>query len=211
MSEAIGGRFDDFGQLMVKILIHAGLKPPDYLIDVGCGSGRLTKAIAPYLMGRYLGTDIVPSLLDNARQYGKPGWRFKQVSEIAIPEQDDCADMVCFFSVLTHLLHEDSYRCLREAKRVLKPGGRVVFSFLEFRVYATRAVFRDMVAASDAGVKTITNQFVSRDAIEAWADELSLRLFPIVGGDEKQIPEDGSGVYSLGQSLCVMEKQRLQS
>jgi SAM-dependent methyltransferase len=208
MAEAVGGYFDEFGELMLKILVEAGLKPEHYLIDVGCGSGRLTKPAAPYLTGLYLGTDVVPALLANARNYGKPNWRFEEVSEIAIPEQDDAADVVCFFSVLTHLLHEDSFRYLREAKRVLKRGGRIVFSFLEFRVYETRTVFRQMVERRDTRQERVVDQFVSRDAIEAWADELDLDVLKIVGGDENQIAEDGSGVYSLGQSVCVLEKNR---
>ena len=52
------------------------------------------------------------------------------------------------------------------------------------------------------------DQFISRDAIEVWADELDLDVAKIVGGDENQIAEDGSGVYSLGQSVCVLEKNR---
>jgi SAM-dependent methyltransferase len=207
MAQAVGGRFDEFSQLMLKILVEAGLNPEHYLIDIGCGSGRLTKSAALYLTGRYLGTDVVPELIENARKYAKPGWRFEKASAIAIPEEDSCADMVCFFSVLTHLLHEDSYRYLRDAKRVLKYGGRIVFSFLEFRVYAARAVFRQMVERKDAGSDGIVNQFMSRDAIEAWADELDLDVVRIVGGDEHQIAEDGSGVYSLGQSVCVLEKK----
>jgi 2-polyprenyl-3-methyl-5-hydroxy-6-metoxy-1,4-benzoquinol methylase len=208
MAEAVGGYFDEFSELMLKILVEAGLKPEHYLIDVGCGSGRLTKSAASYLTGRYLGTDVVPALLANAQKYGKPGWRFEEATAIAIPERDSVADMVCFFSVLTHLLHEDSFRYLRDAKRVLKPGGRIVFSFLEFRVYATRTVFREMVERRDTGRERVMDQFVSRDAIEAWADDLDLDIAKIVGGDENQIAEDGSGVYSLGQSVCVLEKNR---
>lgn len=207
MAEAVGGYFDEFSQLMLKILIEAGMKPEHYLIDVGCGSGRLTKSAAPYLTGRYLGTDVVPALLANARKYAKPGWRFEEASTIAIPEQAGVADVVCFFSVLTHLLHEDSFRYLRDAKRVLKPGGRIVFSFLEFRVFATRTVFRQMVERRDTGQERVMDQFFSRDAIEAWADELDLDVVKIVGGDENQIAEDGSGIYSLGQSVCVLEKK----
>jgi ubiquinone/menaquinone biosynthesis C-methylase UbiE len=207
MAEAVGGYFDEFGELMLKILVEAGLKPEHYLIDVGCGSGRLTKPAAPYLTGRYLGTDVVPDLLANARRYAKPGWRFEKASAIAIPEQDCVADLICFFSVLTHLLHEDSFRYLRDAKRVLKDGGRIVFSFLEFRVFATRTVFRQMVERRDTGRERVADQFISRDAIEAWADELDLDIVKIVGGDENQITEDGSGVYSLGQSVCVLEKK----
>jgi ubiquinone/menaquinone biosynthesis C-methylase UbiE len=206
MAEAVGGRFDELGRLMFKILLESGLMPEHYLIDVGCGSGRLTKFVSSYLTGRYLGTDVVAALLDHAGTYGRPGWRFETVSEIAIPESDGRADMVCFFSVLTHLLHEDAYRYLREAKRVLKLRGRIVFSFLEFRVYESRAVFRKMVADKDAGIEEVTNQFISRDAIETWADELGLKVTRIVGGDVNQVSENGGGICSLGQSICVLEK-----
>jgi hypothetical protein len=50
------------------------------------------------------------------------------------------------------------------------------------------------------------DQFMSRDAIEAWADELGLDIVKVAGGDENQIADDGSGVYSLGQSICVLQK-----
>ena len=49
-----------------------------------------------------------------------------------IPAPDACADMVCAFSVFTHLLHTETYLYLEDIRRVLRPGGRLVFSFLEF-------------------------------------------------------------------------------
>ena len=42
--------------------------------------------------------------------------------------------MILAFSVFTHLLHEESFIYLEDFKRVLKPGGSVVFSFLEVLV-----------------------------------------------------------------------------
>ena len=36
--------------------------------------------------------------------------------------------MVCAFSVFTHIEHEDSYLYLEEALRIVRPGGRFVFS-----------------------------------------------------------------------------------
>jgi len=53
------------------------------------------------------------------------------VTEPRIPEGDGKADMVCFFSVFTHLLQEESYLYLEEARRVLRPGGRIVASYLD--------------------------------------------------------------------------------
>jgi hypothetical protein len=43
LEAAIGdGDFDAFGLLETELLIDSGLTPSSYLVDVGCGSGRLT-------------------------------------------------------------------------------------------------------------------------------------------------------------------------
>src|SRR5690349_14009653 len=130
---------------MRDILLTAGLSDSQYLIDVGCGCGRLAHTLT---VERYLGTHVVPELLQHARVLcPNPRWRLELVDGTTIPERSGVADMVCFFSVLTHLLHEDSYCYLREAQRVLRPGGKVVFSFLEFRAETHWAVFESMVQA----------------------------------------------------------------
>ena len=133
MSLAVGGSFEQFGNIELALLQHFGLRPNGYLIDVGCGSGRLAKPLTSYLSGHYSGFDVVADLVEHARKIsGRSDWRFGVVDHIEIPERDSCANMVCFFSVLTHLMHEQSYWYLEEAIRVLKPGGKVVFSFLDF-------------------------------------------------------------------------------
>ena len=112
-----------------------GLQPNDYLIDVGCGSGRVAFAFARSDFRdtlRYLGVDIVPEMLAFAAEKCRhPLWRFALVTEPRIPEGDGKADMVCFFSVFTHLLQEESYLYLEEARRVLRPGDRIVASYLD--------------------------------------------------------------------------------
>ena len=57
---AIGGQFEACGIIEREILIQYGLRPDDYVVDVGCGSGRLAKPLADYLRGPYLGIDVVP-------------------------------------------------------------------------------------------------------------------------------------------------------
>lgn len=212
MSVAVGGEFESFGILMREILIGAGLRDSGYLIDVGCGSGRLAHALS---VERYLGTDVVPELLAHARtRCSKPSWRFELVDDIAIPESTGAADMVCFFSVLTHLLHEDSYRYLREAHRVLRPEGKVVFSFLEFKIHSHWSVFRQMIERRE-GVQ-VHNQFISRDAIASWCEHLGFSIEATYDGDTPHIPiqqpltlDDGrvvEGMASLGQSVCILRK-----
>lgn len=212
----VGGEVELFGLLERELLRGFGLQPNHYLIDVGCGSGRLTKALASYLTGHYLGIDVVPELLAYAQRNGKPGWRFEVTTELTIPEQDAQADMICFFSVFTHLLHEQSYIYLREAKRVLKPGGKVVLSFMEFGCPEHWSVFEAAIA--QIGMDLPLYVFMSRDGIEAWAAHLGLTIEAIHGGTDPLVSvslpspvklDDGrllKGRMTLGQSVCVLRK-----
>lgn len=214
---AVGGDFDAVGLLLRETLIHHGLRKHDYLIDVGCGSGRLAKPLAEYLEGKYLGIDVVPDLLNYARKLvPQSDWRFEIASGLTIPEQDQKADMVCFFSVFTHLLHEESFVYLREAKRVLKPGGKIVLSFLDFRIDGHWRIFESNL--EDVGiVSKPMNVFISADMLQAWARHLDLEVESIKDGDEPYVPlsqpitfENGTVVNdraAFWQSVCVMARK----
>src|SRR5689334_3179458 len=77
MELAVGGEFAAFGVLERELLIRHGLRPDHFLIDVGCGSGRLAVALREYLRGPYLGIDVVPELLQYAQSItARPDWRF---------------------------------------------------------------------------------------------------------------------------------------
>jgi len=124
------------------------------------------------------------------------------------------ADYVCFFSVFTHLFHQETYRYLGEAMRVLKPGGLVCFTFLEYRIACHWPIFG---ASMDALSKNVhLDQFISRDAIEAWAAHLGFEIVVVSDGDQPFVDlpapiryEDGrvmEGRGNFGQSLAVLRK-----
>lgn len=215
--QVIGGQFEAFGIVEREMLRHFGLTPDSYLIDIGCGSGRLAIPLAPFLTGRYLGTDIVADLVERARlATNRPDWRFEVVETIAIPEADGVADMICAFSVFTHLLQEQTYLYLDEARRVLKPGGKIVFSFLEFAVPAHWAVFNGTVDNLKAERRAPLNMFMDRSGIQAFAEHLGLHVAAFRDGSERFVPlphpvtlENGEtieGFANLGQSICVMTR-----
>lgn len=219
IANAVGGDFETVGHIEHQLLKMLGLKPTHMVVDVGCGSGRLASQLSTWLKGGYLGTDILEDLLVHASNVCKrPDWRFEKTNGIEIPSDEFTADYVTFFSVLTHISHEDSFRYLEQAKRVLKPGGYIVCSFLEFFIRNHWTIFRMDLA--DRSPDKILNQFLSRDALSAFAFNLGLELVQFIDGNSECIPiEKGlvweSGVEmnkmaSLGQSVCVLRKPLLE-
>jgi SAM-dependent methyltransferase len=200
---AVGGDFDRIGKIEYELLKKFGLQPQHSIVDVGCGSGRLAKPLSDKHYGQYLGTDVVEDLLEYARQLVKKDhWDFQIVEGLKIPMQNELTDYVCFYSVFTHLLHEQSYNYLKEAHRVLKTGGKVIFSFLEFRIPSHWAIFEGNI---DTDKTTHLNMFMDRDAISAWATHLNMEVELILDGNKPQVA-NYKGLDSLGQSVAVLVK-----
>ena len=199
----VGGQSEELGQRSLDILRKFGLGEDDFLVDVGCGYGRLAKALELDHKGRYLGTDVVPELLNYANaHFGREGREFKLVDQLVIPAEDNSVDMVCFFSVFTHLLHEQSFTYLKEVKRVLKNDGRVVFSFLDFKDPVHIPFFEGSVYEMNEGRPL--NVFMSEVIIEVWAKLLGFKCIKIAGPEEKK--SLGYPFVEFGQSIACLQK-----
>jgi 2-polyprenyl-3-methyl-5-hydroxy-6-metoxy-1,4-benzoquinol methylase len=215
MRDAVGGEFIAVGKLVYYLLRSLGLADGQLVVDVGCGSGRLAVQLAPFPGIRYIGCDIVPRLVEyGSALAARTDWTFAVSDGLKIPCEAGKADFVCFISVFTHLTHEDTFRYFRETARVLKPGGRMVFSFLEFRVAMHMGTFLATVDHAPPGHHL--NQFIDRDGIAAWAAHTGLEVADIWGADTNHIPipeeitwENGArmgGLGNLGQSVAVLRK-----
>lgn len=92
------------------------------IIDVGCGGGH--EALNNH--GIVYGVDISRASLKNAKHYYKE----VKLADIAkkIPYDDGYFDVAFCSSVYGHIYIQDKNNFLSEIKRVVKPGGYVLFS-----------------------------------------------------------------------------------
>lgn len=93
--------------------------------DLGCGTGRVSALLAPFVR-RVIAVDSSPEMLDAARRRlaGVTNVELRRGEIEQLPLADGELDAVCLVLVLHHLA--DPGRALAEAARCLKPGGRLV-------------------------------------------------------------------------------------
>jgi ubiquinone/menaquinone biosynthesis C-methylase UbiE len=93
------------------------------VVDVGCGEGALARALAK--RGAHVtGVEILDEALSKARAAAPvAGERFLKGVGEDLPLPDNDADAVIFLNSLHHVPGAHMDKALREAARVLKPGG----------------------------------------------------------------------------------------
>ena len=94
------------------------------VIDIGCGEGRFCRLLSD-LGAVVTGIDLTAALIERALTLGSDRERYlvgdaEDLEGVA----DDAFDLVVSYIVLTDLL--DYRRSIREAYRVLRPGGRFI-------------------------------------------------------------------------------------
>jgi SAM-dependent methyltransferase len=194
-----GGPYDIIGGLEADILKAAGLAEGMRLVDLGCGSGRLASALHGRGKFSYVGIDIIQALLDYAKTKA-PSYEFIRHRGLSIPQQDASADIVSAFSLYTHLLQTEIYIYLSESVRILKPGGKIVFSFLEFQDPKHWTIFANSVEGTRAGRGDHLNMLLERSTIDLWAAKLGLVPERYYAGDETW------NGHQLGQAVAVLAK-----
>ncbi|WP_152051728.1 class I SAM-dependent methyltransferase [Tautonia marina] len=124
--DALEARFkDDVAADDVRldaILRHLGPIEGRRILDAGCGKGRFAARLEEH-GARVLGLDPSAGMLRAAHRRGLPVAR---ASARHLPFTNASVDAVVFVEVLEHIAPCSLEATLREAFRVLRPGGRIV-------------------------------------------------------------------------------------
>jgi len=92
-------------------------------IDLGCGTGAFTRRLRVFGLD-LLGIDISPRSIARARS-SEDGVRYEVGDIMATGLAEDWFDVAALSGVLHHITTSaDRIRAMREAWRILRPGGR---------------------------------------------------------------------------------------
>ena len=187
--------FWEGGESAVKQLLDllgVEIEPHHHVVDLGCGIGRLTRALA-VRAERVVGIDVSSEMLARARQLNPQLTNVDWVQgdgQTLAPLGDASTDVCVSHVVLRHIPDPAiSLGYVREIGRVLRPGG---FAVLEFsndpREHVvpptrpwTRLVARLRRAPRVAGDAAWFGSYIDLDDLRATAAESALDVTRVVG------------------------------
>lgn len=119
---AIKGRV----RVCLETLLLLGVKDK-YIVDVGSSIGWLEKELLKYNPKKLVGVEPDRDAVFFSQRNIKKA-EFIKASASKIPISDSAADIVIMFDVLEHVPKNKVSIALKEAGRILKNGGKLVFS-----------------------------------------------------------------------------------
>lgn len=105
----------------------------DLILEIGCGVGRVGRALAP-LCRHWFGSDISGEMLKHAakRLASFSNVTFVELNDVNLEMfPDNGLDLTYCTVVFMHLYEWDRYRYVQEMFRVLRPGGRCYFDNMD--------------------------------------------------------------------------------
>ena len=153
--EAIGNEFFNYFKQI------GGLMPEHKVLDIGCGSGRLSIPLTNYLKaGSYDGFDVIKSEIDWAQNNISnkfSNFKFTHVDvknniynegsqtadSFKFPFDDNTFDFIYLNSVFTHMRTDDVKNYLSEISRVIKSGGKCLITYFLLNDIAKELINND--------------------------------------------------------------------
>lgn len=104
------------------------------VLDLGCGVGRLTNAIADRIVGPYtwvIGVDIAASLIYQAEANAHPRARYLLGDGRRLPGVLPSLHAAYSVTMFQHIPHDAMWGYIRQVHDLLEPGGTFVFTIAQ--------------------------------------------------------------------------------
>jgi ubiquinone/menaquinone biosynthesis C-methylase UbiE len=138
-----------FLALRDRILELAQLRANDRVLDIGAGTGLLALGAAGHVE-RVIALDVSPAmgrhLQGKFSSLGVDNGEVVVAGATSLPLADASVDAVLSNYCFHHLRDSDKRRALAEVRRVLRPGGRLVFGDVMFRISVVNRRDRAVIA-----------------------------------------------------------------
>jgi SAM-dependent methyltransferase len=116
-------------RVAARLSLSAVEGSPQHVLEIAAGTGVLTRAMLRALRPsvEIIATDVNPAMLEQAAAHTLPRpVAFQQADAMELPFDDQTFDVVVIqFGVMFFL---DKPKAMSEARRVLRPGGAMIFS-----------------------------------------------------------------------------------
>jgi ubiquinone/menaquinone biosynthesis C-methylase UbiE len=187
------------------------------ILDLGCGTGRFSEALAERFNADVIGLDPSLKMLEVARQKQRDGRvQYQQGRAEAIPLPSESVDLV-FMSMSIHHF-DDIAVAARECRRVLRSNGRVVirtatreqinsYPYVRF-IESSRPILEEVLpsvakirdAFRAAGLHVIASQIITQTIAPDWtvyAEKLAAGGDSVLAKLSPQDLEDGLAAVRL--------------
>ncbi len=184
-----------FDRLAGRALALAAIEKNDTVVDLGAGTGLLTLAAAQAaetVIAVDYSEPMLKRLAEHANNAGLAGVSCLRADLRQLPIEDAAVDIVVSSYAFHHLDNAGKELALAEARRVLRPGGRLVVLDMMFEL-SFRASDRRIIAAKvgaiarkgPAGIarlarnagRVVTRRWEHPASPQRWQDLLEARRF----------------------------------